>query len=104
MSIAKAHKVTITPRGIGTAGARLSDTPSGRAPRPIKAKSKKELTAMQALKRTSIRNIDAELAELEAWCDEYAEVRADLNAKRKEREALAAKRRAEHLALVADWK
>jgi len=99
-------KVVRTPRGIGTAGARLSDTDSGRAASMKRhpAGKKRELTVLQGLQRPVIRDLDVAIFELEQWFDEYDEVRADLESKRKIREAESAKRRAEHLSLVADWK
>lgn len=99
-------KVLRTPRGIGTAGARLSDTDSGRAASMKRhpAGKKREKTILQALKVAPLGDLDVAIFELEQWFDEYDQVRAELETKRKERENLKEERRKEHLSLVADWK
>jgi len=94
-------QVVRTPRGIGTAGARLSDTPKGRASKP--ARNRKN-TILKSMTRSVAMNLDDEIEALEAWCDEYDQVRAELVAKRKVREAERVQRRAEYLAAIADWK
>lgn len=99
-------KVLRTPRGIGTAGARLSDTDNGRAASMKRhpAGKKRELSVLQGLQRPVIRDLDVAIFELEQWFDEYDQVRAELEANRKARENLKEQRRKEHLSLVADWK
>lgn len=94
-------QVVRTPRGIGTAGARLSDTPKGKASKPAR---NKKTTVLKSMTRSVSMNLDDEIEKLEAWFDEYDEVRAELVAKRKVREAERKARHAEYLAAIADWK
>jgi len=101
------HKVKLSPSGIGTVGARLSDTATGRAS-SIKrhpAGKKRDLSVLEGLKvQESKQQVEDDLAELDAWIAEYDAVRAELEAKAVEREAQAEIRRKAHLTLVADWK
>jgi hypothetical protein len=74
-------------------------TPKSRKP----ARNKKS-TILKSMTRSVALNLDDEIEKLEAWFDEYDQVRADLVAKREAREAERDARRAEYLAAIADWK
>jgi hypothetical protein len=54
-----------------------------------------EATVLEGLKRKVPKDIDVEIAELEAWLAEYAEVRAELEMKQVEHEFKRKEREAE---------
>jgi len=64
----------------------------------------REKSVLEGLRNNGKVDLDVLIFEEEQWFAEYDKVRAELEANRVAREANQAKRKAEHLALVGEWK
>ena len=75
------------------------------AGKKLKQREKSVLEGLKFNGVTALRDeLDMAIFEEEQWYAEYDQVRAELEANRVAREANQAKRKAEHLALVGEWK